>query len=897
MKKITILLLLLADINLLQAETIPDLTKGEGPTLQEAAKNDWFLHCDGCHGWAYRDKLNTSDSARQILVTKVPAESAVRRDLKVGDVILGVNGKPFSDSAIRQFRDVSHPAQFAKGQFSVILWRRGWNRARNVTLSLATLPLDFTKGDAPGDCRDFNLGPTGARGWIQSKYLATSKARQILVTSIEKGSPADGLLKANDVILGTQGKPFESDARKVLAGAIRRAETEQGKGRLELMCWRDGKTEAVTITLPVLGEYSPSAPFDCEKSKKIVDAAANYIVTNGMGNGINGCVNALGLLATGEEKYLPAVKEFAMRLKTEETRMPTWHLGYTNMLLAEYYLATGDKEVLPKVRKISQTIAEGQSIMGTLGHGFAKPENGILPAYGAVNQCSLSAMISLALARKCGVTSDAIELAVKRAAIFFSYYIDKGAIAYGDHSPYLDTHDNNGVCSSAAVFFDLIEDDPGAGYFSRMATASYGIRESGHTGHFWSHLWAAPGVNRAGKKASAAFLGELWWYFDLERQWDGGFGYQAAPGSKGDSTWGWDCTGARLLAYTLPRGKIYLTGRGMTNKDRLTGDALKATIDAGRGVNWGNRKTIYGGRPKDELFELLGSWSPIVRARAAMSLGKQPATAAEELLELYRTGDTNQKLGALVALRHQGTRAAKAVPMLTQLLTHKDSKTRIAAINALQGIGSEAKSAVPELLRVARMTFPDDPRNLTRRNIGYVIFNDALLDVKTVDRKELFATARDLIHVDDGRAREHVAWLYKKLSFNELKPILPDILWAVKNSSPSGTMFAAGIRDAGLKLLSDNRVEEAIPLLVHYARDQEQWGSQRRIVQIMGMLELYGAHAKPVLPALRKMTDYFRAEPGFPEWARQKKVEAMEASIKRIEAATEKPRLTRIADR
>jgi hypothetical protein len=771
-----------------------------------------------------------------------------------------------------------------------------------VTLSLAARPLDFTRGDTPVESRDFNLGPTGARGWIQSHDLATSAARQILVTAVEQGSPADGLLKVNDVILGIEGTPFETDARKALAAAIRHAETEQAKGRLELMCWRpfdgaqgaDGKAEAITITLPVLGSYGPSAPFDCEKSERILHAAAAYIVTNGIGNGISGCVNALGLLATGEEQYVPAVKAFAMQLKIEGVGMPAWNLGYANILLTEYYLATGDADVLPKIRAFSQTIAEGQSKMGTLGHGFASPETGVLAGYGAVNQCSLSAMVSLALARKCGVTSDAIERAVDRAAIFFRYYINKGAIPYGDHSPYLDTHDNNGVCSSAAVFFDLVDEEEGAQFFARMATASYGIRESGHTGHFWSHLWAVPGVNRAGREASTAFLKELWWYFDLERRWDGGFGYQAAPGSKGDSTWGWDCTGARLLAYALPRRALYLTGRGMADENRLRGEALQATIEAGRGVDWGNRKTIYDGQPRDELLERLGSWSPIVRIRAAMSLGKQPENATDALLELYRSGGVDQKLGALTALQHQGQRAAAAVPLLTELLTHDDSAMRIAAIHALQGIGTAARPAVPEMLRVARMTFPDDPRNLTRRNLGSVLFSNALLDIETVDREALFAAVKDLIRVDDGRARGHVAWLYKQLPFEDLKPILPDILWAVENPSPSGIMFAAGIRDAGLKLLSDNRAEEAIPLLAQYARDQQQWGSQSRIVQIMSMLEVYGAHAQRVLPELKALVEFCRTEPDFPEWARIEKREAIEAAIQRIEAATEKPELIRL---
>lgn len=62
---------------------------------------------------------------------------------------------------------------------------------------------DFTQGDQipEGYKHDWNLGPTGARGWIYSNRLETSQARQILVTKIEPGSPADATLQLEDVYL------------------------------------------------------------------------------------------------------------------------------------------------------------------------------------------------------------------------------------------------------------------------------------------------------------------------------------------------------------------------------------------------------------------------------------------------------------------------------------------------------------------------------------------------------------------------------------------------------------------------------------------------------------------------------------------------------------------------
>jgi len=61
---------------------------------------------------------------------------------------------------------------------------------------------DFTRGGRRGESHDWTLGPTGARGWVYGRKGQTSDARQILVTAVAKGSPADGVLREGDVILG-----------------------------------------------------------------------------------------------------------------------------------------------------------------------------------------------------------------------------------------------------------------------------------------------------------------------------------------------------------------------------------------------------------------------------------------------------------------------------------------------------------------------------------------------------------------------------------------------------------------------------------------------------------------------------------------------------------------------
>ena len=69
---------------------------------------------------------------------------------------------------------------------------------------------DFTKGEKipEGAKHDWNLGATGLRGWMFCDKMDTTVARQIAITKVAKGSPADGIVAVGDVILGVGGKRF-----------------------------------------------------------------------------------------------------------------------------------------------------------------------------------------------------------------------------------------------------------------------------------------------------------------------------------------------------------------------------------------------------------------------------------------------------------------------------------------------------------------------------------------------------------------------------------------------------------------------------------------------------------------------------------------------------------------
>jgi len=131
----------------------------------------------------------------------------------------------------------------------------------------------------------------------------------------------------------------------------------------------------------------------------------------------------------------------------------------------------------------------------------------------------------------------------------------------------------------------------------------------------------------------------LFWFLDMERNWNGGSGYQGGAGEN-DSFGGWDCTGARLLANSLPLQTLRITGKGHGVALRLSGADLKDVIETDRGLQWSARESLYVGRDSEALFARLCSWSPVVRHRAAVALAaKDDAGILPRLMSLLAGHD------------------------------------------------------------------------------------------------------------------------------------------------------------------------------------------------------------------------------------------------------------------
>ncbi|OYV07459.1 MAG: acetylesterase [Verrucomicrobiales bacterium VVV1] len=768
---------------------------------------------------------------------------------------------------------------------------------------------DFTKGEGiPAKAtHDWNLGPTGLRGWMFCDKMVTTDARQISITKVEAGSPSDGVFTVGDVILGVGGKPFSFDPRTELGRAITAAETDQGGGKLALTRWRAGKEEQVVVKLPVLGTYSATAPYGCTKSKRIFEqgikalairvAAPDYAKTN---NPITRSLNALALLASGESEYLSLVKkeaEWASNFTTNGYR--TWYYGYVTILVAEYVMATGDKSLLPGLQRLALESAKGQSAVGSWGHNFATPD-GRLGGYGMMNAPGLPLTISLVMARAAGVKDPEVEKAIELSAKLMRFYIGKGSVPYGDHEPWMETHEDNGKCGMASVLFQLLGEAKGSEFFARMSLSSHGPeRDCGHTGNFFNLLWSLPAVAQNGPQATGAWMREFGaWNFDLARRWDGTFLHQGPPEPQPDSYSGWDSTGAYLLSYAMPLKKIFLTGKKPSIAPQLDAATSQSLILDGRGWSNKDRTSAYDSLPSDVLIERLTSWSPIVRERAAMAFSRRKGgMPVPALIKLLDSPELDARYGACEALKRAGGAAAPAVPELLKLIDHQDLWLRIKAAEALSFIGKPAMAALPSLLeRLAKGPSPEDPRAMEQRYLCTAVFEKLLRNsVEGVDPVALRKAILAGLGNQDGHARSIVGNVYKKLSFEEIKPLLPAIREALVNQAPSGEMFAEGVRLAGLEVLAAHHIEEGMQDAADYIRNQNKWASEKRTPDILKILVTYGARAKAVVPHLQETAAQFdQGEKDFPKQLSLQKAAAVREAIARIEASDSNPDLIRI---
>ena len=679
-----------------------------------------------------------------------------------------------------------------------------------------------------------------------------------------------------------------------LSAAI--TEAEKKTGQLTLTIWRPdagpakGREMTVRLDLPVKGAYSKTAPWNCPKTELLIDEAAQAILKNGFfytnSNGtrvmndkeVPMALNVLALLATGEEKYITdEVRQYVRGRAGEAANLDyavynkgisSWYGGYRNLMLTEYYLHTGDEKVLPGIKALSKYLAYGQSGVGTWSHGMApwRKNDGLYgppDAYGAMNQCSLTCALSLALAQKCGVPTKAVNDAVNRSKTFYTYYVDKGTIPYGDNEP-AQNHDNNGRNSQAAVFFDILGDEAATKYFSRMTLASYNVREIGHTGHFFSWAWGALGASRGGPGAALAFMQNTRWFHELERRPDDSYVYQYQLRRDHFKYQQWDTTGSRLLALCLPRKQLYITGKKASCIKPFTRDEVEEIVSA----------TTF--QPKKlstkELLAALGSWSILVRESAARELGEREDDVVDALIAMLDSPNRFARYGACTGLRFAGRKSKKAVDaMAARIEKDDDTSMRFFAVQGLtipavggsNALGWTVTQAGPALLRLAATYEPErDPRRKISGQIAETLLYDGNVrdyrgyfkrqkDIEKIDKALLIPALKAWLRNPHGGVRGSASRLYSTLSDKDLEALWGDIYVATKYGSISGSMFAGEVQVKGLNLIAKHKFEEGLPMALDYLY-RDGWGKMGRVPAALDTLAYYGSKLKPHLEEMRK---------------------------------------------
>jgi len=795
------------------------------------------------------------------------------------------------------------------------------------------VPPDLTQSNTVDRSLTYNLGPTGLRGWIYTRAASnldasqgrtTTASRQILVTHVGTNSPASGVMEVNDVILGVNGKPFDDDARKTFGKAITEAEKTENRGVLKLVRFRAGKTESVQLKLRVMGSYSATAPYDCPKSKLILAEACKALENEKMEQNLWGAVDGLALMATGNPAYLPKVQAFARKMAPQTLKlelkegmgMVVWDWGYKNLFLCEYYLLTGDKEVLHAINEYTVTLAKGQSMYGTFGHGISdRTEDGKLhgsiPPYGPVNQSGLIGNLAIVMGKKCGIDDPEVVPAIGRASKFFGYFVDKGAVPYGEHEPW-PYHENNGKSALTALYFAAQGNQAEAArFFAKMSTAAYPNREYGHTGQGFSYLWGALGANVGGPAAAAAFVKEAQWHLDLTRRCDGSFVYdggeQYGAGKTDDNTYygkssynGLSPNATYVLTYAIPLRKLFITGRELKKSDCLSTKEVAQTIASGRFDLDRKQKS------PQELIAAFSDWSPIVRGWAADELASRPEakTMIPQLLALVEGKDAHVREGACEALGN--LKSVEALPVFVRLLSHKERGLRFKAAQAIKKLGGSAAPAVPQILEAVVKTAEPlqpiswaDPIQFTHGQLAGTLFAGPLTpNVKQVDKSLLYPAIRVIALNPDGMARGPMGRYFQSLTVEEAQALAPDILQALLIPCPADKMFSNEIRMGAFKTLTKYNFIEGVEAGVAYAKTQGGHGSESRTGEIMKEIVKYGSAAKGAIPGLKELIDQFNEEAKAGKFPggdfNKRRTIPVEETIKAIESATTHPELRSI---
>jgi len=705
--------------------------------------------------------------------------------------------------------------------------------------------------------KEHHLGPTGIFG-------ITSPAN-IKVVKVQAGSPADGKVKAGDVIIGAGRIMFKENGRREMADAIDVAETEKARGVLTLNM-KDGRK--VNLQLKVLGTYSATAPFNCSKTDAIITQAADYLVkTKKFGRGEMN-IGLLGLLATGEKKYIDVVRGVIHNAKWAKPDLKlvdqlktggrhAWGWGYTNLLLCEYYLLTRDKYVLPAIRSYSVAIATGRDAGGLWGHGMAYLEpnrgqlHGRLFGYAQINQSSLTLFVSMILADRCGIKHPELQAGIEQTHAFFANFVGKGALPYGVHNPFSKAYNNNGTSGSAAVAFALKGNPEGARFFSRCSVTSHSALETGHTGHFFNQLWTGLGAGVAGPEASAEFFKKNRWLHTLNRTWEGNFTYDCCEYKNPVYSYrGCSDAGSHLLNYCLGRHKLYITGKDADRSIWLKGREVSDTIDLS--------SIDIKSKSDDELLALFGHTMPQIRVQAIWALRSREHKLIDSIRKMVNKGTRQQRDSAMGYFGYKCPKeiAAPSMEDIGSVLrdSSEDPGLRVAAAYSLCWFGEPAYKYYADMIQIIVADEPEDIFGSIDESVSRsmtILCNTPYKAGLVKDKQLYYKAVLKLLDHKRQSARTTGMTLIENIPLEDFHIVADKVLYIINDKDLNYHSYHnQGPRGGGIAVLAKLNIREGIKFSFDTLESKTgKFGFKIRM--LLNVFPKYGASSKKVLPKIK----------------------------------------------
>ena len=580
-------------------------------------------------------------------------------------------------------------------------------QSRFVRIIIAALLLALPMGaganilPAGKDTEDIMVGVTG--------MFVALKGGELLVTQVTPGTPADGKLQEGDVLLAVDATSLEiQDPRHPLGSAINAAEGRDGK--MQFAVRRNGSKKTIAIQLDPIGSYSETYPVDCAKSRRLVDGTAAFILRNGgPGGGINGNLEGLFLLSTGEQKYLPALEKYAAALAEKGCGTSTWNIGYSGIFLGEYYLATGDKRVLPALKARCDALSGGQ-YFGGWGHGVQHCGPGYVTG-GLLNAAGDQALATLVIARECGVEVD--KKTYDDALRLFFRFAGRGGVPYGDHHPELwwSSNGKNGGLASALTLLPDKKFQGGAQLLALSDTDTYWGCEGGHGSCFGNQTWrniVDALVPAEHHNSWRRHKDKMIWFYELSRMPGGGFRTPWHPGHGTIGKAPLYQTGIVAMAYTAHLKNLRICGKPRTKfsvPHTSTSVELALETDDFHRVDFIDGVVIEE-EPHEiaEVFRTIYNEDGTIKSRTAKASinhkGKKmmPAARYAKLMRHYSPTVRDWAAHGL------GFLGEDAIPEIKKALASSDGRLRVAGLDAIScttgwGVGKTISNITPEMIK------------------------------------------------------------------------------------------------------------------------------------------------------------------------------------------------------